>query len=54
MASQSDSLITPVVFSFNSLSILAEADEHGNARFTASNVCMILGYKNCRPSINDK
>ena len=54
MASQLDGVITPVVFSFNSLSILAESDEHGNARFTASDACMILGYKNCRPPIHDK
>jgi hypothetical protein len=52
MASQSDGVITPIVFSFNSLSIRAETDEHGNTRFIASNVCKILGYINCRQSIN--
>lgn len=53
MASQSEGVITPVVFSFNSLSICAKSDEHGNARFVASDVCKILGGISCRKLIND-
>lgn len=53
MASQSDGVITPIVFNFNSLSIRAKTDEQGNTRFIASDVCKIFGYKNCRQSIND-
>ncbi len=52
MASQPDGVISPIVFSFNSLSSRAETDERGNTRFIASNVCKILGYINCRQSIN--
>ncbi|MBK7492695.1 MAG: hypothetical protein IPI17_12475 [Nitrosomonas sp.] len=43
----------PVVFSFNSLSIRAVTDEHGNPWFVASDACKILGYKNVnRPGIS--
>lgn len=52
MASQPDGVITAIVFSFNSLSRRAETDERGNTRFIASDVCKILGYINCRQSIN--
>ncbi len=52
MASQPDGVITPIVFSFNSLSSRAETDERGNTRSIASDVYKILGYINCRQSIN--
>lgn len=51
MASQSNGVITPIIFNFNSLSSRTEADEQGNTRFIASDVCKIFGYKNCRQSI---
>ncbi|MBS0424595.1 MAG: hypothetical protein JSR71_09290 [Proteobacteria bacterium] len=43
----------PVVFSFNSLSIRAVTDEHGNPWFVASDVCNVLGYRNSRDAIKD-
>ncbi|MXS81558.1 hypothetical protein ABD07_00315 [Nitrosomonas oligotropha] len=43
----------PVVFSFNSLSIRAVTDEHGNPWFVASDACNILGYRNSSKAIED-
>ncbi len=49
MVAQSNGVITPVVFDFNSLSIRAIADEFGNPWFVAKDVCAILGHS--RPGI---
>lgn len=49
MAAQSNGVITPVVFDFNSLSIRAIADEFSNPWFVAKDVCAILGHS--RPGI---
>lgn len=53
MAAQSKGVTTPVVFSFNSLSIRAVTDEQGNPWFVASDVCSILGYRSGRQSLKD-